>query len=152
MTAPAPAAMTDAMREALHAAVSEILEVNAFELAEPGDAAAAPDLAIGASLTFRGPVAGTLRLWIEPSEARAYAAASLGLDDVEPAVIADAVAELANMIAGHVLSRTWSEVCIALDHAVIGAPDPGVTTPVVVMGEHGRIGVDLVVHAGSPPP
>ncbi|MCE9574676.1 MAG: chemotaxis protein CheX [Deltaproteobacteria bacterium] len=149
-TVVAPRVEPAAIADVLHAALAEILEVNAFELTEPCDPDVAPPDAIGASIAFRGPPSGTLYLWIEPAEARAYAATSLGLDEVEPAVLADAIAELANVVAGYVLSRLWSEVCIAIDHAVVGAARAGVPTPVVVMGEHGRIGVAMEVTGAAP--
>ena len=62
-----------AIAEALYAAIAEILEVNAFELADPCDPDAAPADALCATIVFRGPPSGSLHLWIEPAEARAYA-------------------------------------------------------------------------------
>lgn len=132
-----------AVSEALHAALAEILEVYAFELCEPCDPDLAPGDAIVATIGFRGPPDGALYLWIEPAEARAYAAATLGVDEVGDAELSDAVAELANVVAGHVLSRMFTEACVAIDHARVGGPAPDTATPVVVMGDHGRIGVAM---------
>ena len=136
--------MTPAVAEALAAAVVEILEVSAFELADLVDPTAPPADALGATLVFHGPPSGTMRMWIDPAEARAFTAAALGLDEPTADAVADAVRELANMIAGHVLGRVWTDVCVGLDGAVLGAPDGG-AYPVQLAGEHGRIAVALDV-------
>ncbi len=130
--------------DAVEAAVVDILEVSAFEIAERGELGPAPASALTARLAFHGPHAGWLRMWIDPAEARALASALLGADELEPAMIADAVAELANMIAGHVLSRVFVDACIGLDRAEVGVE---LTAPcgLVIVGEHGRIGVSLEV-------
>lgn len=137
--------MTPAVDEALAAAVMEILEVSAFELADLVEPTAPPADALGATLVFHGPPSGTMRMWIDAAEARAFTAAALGQDEATPAALADAVRELANMIAGHVLGRVWTDVCVALDGAVLGAPEPGAAYPVQLAGEHGRIAVALDV-------
>jgi hypothetical protein len=91
------------------------------------------------------PAVGTVRVWIDAAEARAFAVATLGCDDPEPAVVADAVRELTNMIAGHVLGRVWPDVCIALDGAALGAASPADAYAVHVTGDHGRIAVGMEV-------
>lgn len=137
--------MTPAVVEALVAAVTEVLEVAAFELADPTEPTAAPPDAVATSLQFHGPPSGAVRMWIDPAEARAFAVATLGDDDPAPAVIDDAVRELTNMIAGHVLTRVWPEVCIALDGAELGAVGHAETYAVHLTGEHGRIAVGMEV-------
>lgn len=137
--------MTPAIVEALVAAVTEVLEVAAFELADPAEPVAPPPDAVATSLAFHGPPSGAVRMWLDPAEARAFAVATLGCDDPEPAVIDDAVRELTNMIAGHVLTRAWPEVCIALDGAEFGAAGPAEVYGVYLTGEHGRIAVGMEV-------
>lgn len=132
------------LAEALELAVSEILEVSAFELCERVEAAPLADDAFTARLAFQGPPSGSLALWIERAEARALAVALLGADDPDDGLIGDTVAELANMIAGHVLSRVFGDHRIALDRAHLAV---ALTVPyqLVVAGEHGRIGIALEV-------
>ncbi len=137
--------MTPEVAEALAAAIVEILEVSAFELADLVEPTEPPADALGATLVFHGPPSGTMRMWIDAAEARAFTAAALGQDEPTPAALADAIRELANMIAGHVLGRVWTDVCVALDGAVLGAPDSGAAYPVQLAGEHGRIAVALEV-------
>ena len=137
--------MTPALADALVAAVTEILEVAAFELGDAAAPVAPPDDAVATTIAFHGPPSGTVRVWIDAAEARAFAVATLGCDDPEPAVIADAVRELTNMIAGHVLGRVWPDVCIALDGAALGAASPADTYAVHVSGDHGRIAVGMEV-------
>lgn len=134
-----------ALDAAVEAAVAEILEVNAFELAERGEAAPPPAGALTARLQFHGPPSGALHMWIEEGEARALTEALLGAVELDPALIADAVAELANMIAGHVLSRVYGDACVGLDHAEVGI-DMAAACGLMMVGEHGRIGVHLEVH------
>ena len=137
--------MTPAIVEAVVAAVAEVLEVAAFELVDPADPTAPPPDAVATSLAFHGPPSGAVRMWIEPAEARAFAVATLACDDPAPSVIDDAVRELTNMIAGHVLTRVWPEVCIALDGAALGAAGPAEAYAVHLVGEHGRIAVGMEV-------
>lgn len=137
----APGPAVDA---ALVEAVTEILEVTAFELADVIEAGAPPPDAIGATIAFHGPPSGVMRMWIEPGEARAFAASALGLDDPTAGAIEDAVRELANMIAGHVLGRLWTEVCVGLDGAQLAAVDDR-PYPVQLAGEHGRIAIAMEV-------
>lgn len=132
------------LAEALELAVSEILEVSAFEMCERVDEAPLADDSLTAHLTFHGPPSGSLSLWIEPAEARALAVALLGADDPDDSIVADTVVELANMVAGHVLSRVFCEQRIALDRAVLGATLTG-APGLVVAGEHGRIGIRFEV-------
>lgn len=129
---------------AVEAAVVDILEVNAFELGERGETEPVPDEVMTAQLSFHGPPSGRLHMWIEPAEARALAAALLGTDELDPAMIKDTVAELANMIAGHVLSRVFVDDCIGLDHAEVGVT---LQAPcgLQIVGEHGRIGIGMEV-------
>jgi len=136
----------EALDAAIEAAVVDILEVNAFELGERADVEDVPGDALTARLRFHGPPSGHLVLWIDPAEARALAAALLGTDEVDAATVRDTVAELANMIAGHVLSRVFLDTCIGLDHAEVGV---AITEAchLQVMGEHGRIGVGLELAA-----
>ncbi|MBK7195967.1 MAG: chemotaxis protein CheX [Myxococcales bacterium] len=137
--------MTPAIAEALVAAVTEVLEVAAFELADLAEPTAPPPDAVATSLKFHGPPSGAVRMWIDPAEARAFAVATLGCDDPEPAVVDDAVRELTNMIAGHVLGRAWPDVCIALDGAELGAAGSVDAYAVHFTGEHGRIAVGMEV-------
>ncbi len=136
-----------ALDAAVELAVTEILEVSAFEIAErdEADRAAPASDALTARLGFHGGRSGTLRLWIEPAEARALASALLGDGGLDDAMVADTVAELANMVAGHVLSRVFIDTCIALDHATVDA-EPAAPTALCFIGEHGRIGVTLEVN------
>ena len=136
----------EALDAAIEAAVVDILEVNAFELGERAAVEDVPGDALTARLRFHGPPSGHLVLWIDPAEARALAAALLGTDEVDAATVRDTVAELANMIAGHVLSRVFLDTCIGLDHAEVGV---AITEAchLQVMGEHGRIGVGLELAA-----
>lgn len=127
---------------AVEAAVTEILEVSAFDLAERVDAGEVPAAAITAALAFHGPPSGVLRMWIEPAQARAVTAALLGDGDHDPSLIADTVAELANMIAGHVLSRMFADVCVAIERAAVGGAAAG-PYPLQLAGGAGRIGLAL---------
>lgn len=133
--------MTPAVAEAVAAAVAEILEVSAFELADVVDAIPAPGDAVAASIAFHGPPSGTMRMWIDAAEARAFTIAALGCDAPAPAVVDDAVRELANMIAGHVLGRMWTDTCIGLDGAQLGTVDRAAAYPVQLTGDHGRIAI-----------
>lgn len=103
-------------------------------------AGAQPAGAITARLAFHGPHRGTMHLWIEPGEARAFACATLGIEDPEPDAVDDAVRELANMICGHALSETFSDECIALDRAEL-TDHPLAAYGVQLTGEHGGLGV-----------
>ena len=56
--------MTPAIAEALVAAVTEVLEVAAFELADLAEPPAPPPDAVATSLKFHGPPSGAVRMWI----------------------------------------------------------------------------------------
>lgn len=136
--------MSGPLTDAVVAAVQKILEVSAFELADVVEVGPPPAAAITARLAFHGPHHGAMHLWIEPGEARAFACATLGIEDPDADAVDDAVRELANMICGHVLSETYSDECIALDRAELAAP-PLAAYGVQFAGEHGGIGVTVEV-------
>lgn len=132
---------------AVYAAIGEILETTAFELVDPCEPCApAPD-ARGATIELVGPPNCHLALWIDEAEARALASATLGEDALDEPLVDATVGELANMIAGHVASRLWTDVCFRLSSPRVGPPDAACT--LTVAGEHGKLAVTFAVEEAA---
>lgn len=91
----------------LNAAATAALERSAFVFAEPAeDQGAAPEDALFARITVTGSIVGELHLAASEGFLRELAASLLGVEpsDVDPAAHgADALKEMANMIAGSVV-------------------------------------------------
>lgn len=141
--------MTDPLDTAVNDALCEILEVSACELADAVPPTLPPDGAIGVTLQFSGEYAGHLKLWVAHDEAVALTSTLLAVDAPDPTTIADAVVELANMVAGHALSRLYGEAIINLDRGALATGDRAIRAPLAiqVMGERGPLAATLEVFA-----
>jgi CheY-specific phosphatase CheX len=108
--------------EVLRGAAEQVLETMFFAAVSPEAPEAAGEPRVAARLSFRGEPSGTFAVSLSEAAARAIAANFVGAekeDDLEPARVAEVVAELANMICGSVLSRLESE-----SEFDLGPPEP----------------------------
>lgn len=150
--------MTSTTQSPLLAAATTTFESLALLLPSPNVSAreAAGTTAIGVGVAFTGPLRGYLALRVTDDVARALAANMLGVDEPAPALVRDALGEVANVVCGNLLPSLAGQKAVfhLSAPAPLGAPNaleaPALAASLGIDG--GRAEVTLHLDPSTPLP